>query len=50
MRIRFVVSRGGVAAVSVCGRGDRDGDREAVTAERRHQAIENTFDPPRPDN
>jgi hypothetical protein len=38
------------AAVSVSGRGDRDGDREAVTAETRHQAIENTFHPARPDN
>jgi hypothetical protein len=33
-----VVSRGGIAAVSVPGRGDRDGDREAVMT---YQDIEN---------
>ncbi len=34
-----VVSRGGIAAVSVPGRGDRDGDREAVRGRR--EDIEN---------
>jgi hypothetical protein len=34
-----LVSRGGVAAVSISGGSDRDGDREAVTAERRPQVF-----------